>query len=550
MLTHLYIKNYAIIDEIEISFDKGLTILTGETGAGKSIIMGALSKILGERADSQSIRNPDEKCIIEGSFDIRFNQTVQTFLTDNDIDASDELLIRREFSANGKSRIFVNDTPVTLLLIQSITALLIDLHRQFDTIELMQASNQLAIIDVVSHAQESLQQYQEAYHLWKSTAAALEKLQADNLSFKQELDYNQFLLSELEELKLQENEIELLESTLHVLEQSDFIKQQLDKSAFVLSEADDNVLGQLKFILQNIESAGKDVPAIQLIADRIQSILIELKDIASEITHISHTTTPDEEKISLISDRLNEANRLLKKHHVNSTAELIDIQSALAAKVLQATHADDKEIELTLALNKQFEKVKERAEVLSSLRQSVLPQTEKQLHDLLVKVGMPNAQIQIQHQHSPYHVLGADKIEFTLDANKTQKFQAIHKAASGGELSRIMLCLKSIMAGTTQMPTLIFDEIDTGISGETAKQVGLIMQTLALQHQIICITHLPQIAAKANQHLFIFKQESNAGIQTRIKNLSLQERELALAEMLSGKDISEQTLAMARELMK
>lgn len=551
MLKQLFIHNYAIIDEITISFKKGLTIITGETGAGKSILMGALSKILGERADSQSLLNTNEKCIIEGIFDIESNPEAQLFLHENEFDASNELIIRREITANGKSRIFINDTPTTLSVLSPLANLLIDLHRQFDTIELQNAQHQLQMVDEIAQHNNILQNYKEQFQAWKKWQQSLIQLQEKNRLIKQELDYNQFLFSELEAIQLQPNEIEEIESELTILQNSDALKQILGKASILLNESDESIVIQLKNVINSLESQSKNIPALQTIVERLNSSYIEIKDISSEVDDLFSSTNYDEEKINLLTERLNEANRLLKKHHVLDTHSLIEIMHSLEEKIQQANSADEEELAIQQSIETHKKEVEQLATQLTDKRKAQFTHIEMKVNELLQKVGMPNATLKVQYTETEFTITGKDKIEFMFDANKTGKFQPIHKAASGGELSRLMLCLKSIIAGSNNMPTLIFDEIDTGISGEVALQVGNIMKELATQHQLISITHLPQIASKANQHLYIYKQENQAGnINTRIKELSPEEQIDVLAEMLSGKDSSEQTKEIVRELMK
>ena len=551
MLKQLFIHNYAIIDEITISFKKGLTIITGETGAGKSILMGALSKILGERADSQSLLNANEKCIIEGIFDIETNPEAQLFLHENEFDASNELIIRREITANGKSRIFINDTPTTLSVLSPLANLLIDLHRQFDTIELQNATHQLQMVDEIAQHNNTLQNYKEEFQAWKKWQQTLLQLQEKNRSIKQELDYNQFLFSELEAIQLQPNEIEEIESELTILQNSDALKQSLGKASILLNESDESIVIQLKNVINSLESQSKNIPALQTIIDRLNSSYIEIKDISSEVDDLFSSTNYDEEKINLLTERLNEANRLLKKHHVVNTDSLIEIMHSLEEKIQQATSADEDELAIQQSIETHKKEVEQLAIHLTDNRKAQFTHIETKVNELLQKVGMPNATLKVQYTETEFTTTGKDKVEFIFDANKTGKFQPIHKAASGGELSRLMLCLKSIIAGSNNMPTLIFDEIDTGISGEVALQVGNIMKELATQHQLISITHLPQIAGKANQHLYIYKQENQAGnINTRIKELNIDERVDVLAEMMSGKDSSQQTKEIVRELMK
>jgi DNA repair protein RecN (Recombination protein N) len=551
VITQLYIRNYAIIKEIDIQFQEGLSIITGETGAGKSILIGALSLILGERADSQSLLNPNEKCIIEGRFDIKFLPKVKLYLTEHQFDVYDELIIRREIVSTGKSRIFINDTPATLSLLNPLSALLIDLHRQFDTLEIHHSNHQLNIVDDIANLQADIAIYEKAFTEWKSVQKKYNELVEKNKLIKQENDYNQYLYDELEKLNLQTDELEEIEKELLLLSNSESLKLGLQKASFILSQSEQPVLSELKTAIQSIESFASSSEKIQEITSRIQSTIIELKDINAELDELYENTNYNEEKIVQLTDRLNDGNRLLKKHHAQQTNELIALQQQLETKLNQAAHADDAEKELKEVIETLFVDVASKAEKLSKARNNIIPTINTQVNMLLGKVGMPNAQLNIAQTTVDYNSTGKDKIEFLFDANKTGKFQSIAKVASGGELSRLMLCIKSLQAKSTNMPTLIFDEIDTGISGETAIQVGHIMKELSLNHQIISITHLPQIASKAEQHLYIYKEENTQGeVFTKVKKLEGEDRINVLAEMLSGKGSTLQAKEMIIQLMK
>ena len=549
MLKQLFIHNYAIIDEITISFKKGLTIITGETGAGKSILMGALSKILGERADSQSLLNTNEKCIIEGIFDIETNPEAQLFLHENEFDASNELIIRREITANGKSRIFINDTPTTLSVLSPLANLLIDLHRQFDTIELQNATHQLQMVDEIAQHNNTLQNYKEEFQAWKKWQQALLQLQEKNRSIKQELDYNQFLFSELEAIQLQPNEIEEIESELTILQNSDALKQTLGKASILLNESDESIVIQLKNVINSLESQSKNIPALQTIIDRLNSSYIEIKDISSEVDDLFSSTNYDEEKINLLTERLNEANRLLKKHHVVNTDSLIEIMHSLEEKIQQATSADEDELAIQQSIETHKKEVEQLAIELTDNRKAQFTHIETKVNELLQKVGMPNATLKVQYTETEFTTTGKDKVEFMFDANKTGKFQPIHKAASGGELSRLMLCIKSLVGKSIDLPTMIFDEIDSGISGEPAKQVGLLLQELGQARQVLCITHQPQIAAKGQAHLYVYKEQEGKTTHTHVRSLEAAERVTHIARMIGGDPPSKAALEHANELL-
>jgi DNA repair protein RecN (Recombination protein N) len=551
VLKKLHIRNYAIIEEIEISFRHGLTIITGETGAGKSILIGALSLILGERADSKMLLNQEEKCMIEGTFDIRANENAKQFLIQHDIEADNELIIRRDIAGNGKSRVFINDTPATLNLLSTLASTLIDLHRQFDTQELQQTSEQLHLIDEVCNNKALLTTYQSVYKHWKSLQHQYQLLVEKNRIIKQELDYHQFLFTELETFNPTQNELEDIESELDILNNSEALKTNLQSALYILKDSEDPLLAQLKHIIQQLEPHADKIRSLNDIKLRIDTTRIELKEISSELDDLYDRTQYDEAKITQLTDRLNEGNRLLKKHGANSTNALLELKASLQEKISHAVTADEQEQEFFNSIKEEAADVTRLATQLSSARKKSLSAIEEHVNALLKKVGMPNATIQLSMTIVELNTTGMDKIDILFDANKTGKFASISKVASGGELSRLMLCIKSLLAHSTSLPTLIFDEIDTGISGETALQVGAIMKELSQHHQLICITHLPQIAGKANQHLYIYKEENNHGaIITHMKQLSDDERVDVLAEMLSGKESSSQAKEMVKQLMK
>ena len=549
MLKNLHIQNYAIIDEIRIDFSSQLNIITGETGAGKSILMGALSLILGERADSSALTDSSKKCFIEGSFAVEDKVAVKDFLLDNELDNGAELLLRREIASNGKSRAFINDTPVTLQQIKQLASLLVDLHQQFDTLELGDSDFQREVIDALADNAANLLNFKAVYLQWKKAQQDLKVLYAQQASFQKELDYNQFLFDELNELKLKENELEDLEIELKILNNSEGIKTCLTKVYFELKESETPVVQLLKQLSNQLQGFAAFHPSLDTIVQRIQSSQIELQDIASEVESINDTVLYDENRINIINDKLSLGYKLLKKHNVQTTNELLQIKADIEQKLQAVLHIDDaiknkeKEVAQYLAQATKF------ADAISKNRhQQTKPLAEK-VNKLLHQVGMPNAQLKVELNDSTLNDFGKDDIEFLFDANKSNKFEPIRKVASGGELSRLMLCIKSLVAQKMDLPTLIFDEIDTGISGEAAKQVGIIMQQLAANRQIICITHQPQIAAKANTHLFVYKNAVNNTIKTNIKILGTEERTLAIAQMLSGQNPSEAILASAREMM-
>lgn len=551
MITHLYVRNFAIIKELEINFQEGLTVITGETGAGKSILLGALSLILGQRADTQNLNSQHEKCIVEGKFDISKLPLIKKYLEEHEFDVLDELVLRREISPNGKSRIFINDTPTTLTVLATLSNMLIDLHRQFDTVDLQHQKQQLILFDEIAETQQLANTFEIHFQHFNKKKLQWQLLTEQNKIIKKELDYNQFLYSELETLNLQENELETLENELEILNNSEFLKSSLQKAVYDLNESEQPILKQLKSILQSLDRYTSHSSVLKLLYDRINSVWLECKDICRELETIAEDTQYNPQRIAQINERLDEGNRLLKKHHASQTIELVETQQQLKEKINQSLASDVEEEKLKKELDTILSTLHENAKQLSQKRKKQIESIESHINILLPKVGLSNAKFKIEWNETELYNSGIDKIEFTLDANKTNKFQPLGKAASGGELSRIMLCIKSLQAQSVQMPTMLFDEIDTGISGETAIQVAALLQELAAHHQIICITHLPQIASKGSQHLFIYKNENEEGkIHTSIKALNSEERVHTLSEMISGKNTSDDTLNMVKNLMK
>ena len=485
MLKKLNIQNYAIIDEIEINFSSQLNIITGETGAGKSILMGALSLILGERADTSILLRSDKKCFIEGVFTIDSKKEVKNFLEENELDADDELVLRREIAANGKSRAFINDTPATLQQLKQLASLLVDLHQQFDSLELGDSDFQREVLDALANNQDNLQSYQTLYRKYLQSKKELAFLQEKKASFNKELDYHQFLFDEFNEVNLQEDELEHLDNELKLLSNSEGIKTTLAKVYFDLNESERPVVQLLKQLTNQLHAYASFHPDLQKTIDRLQSSQIELQDIADEIDHINNSVHFDEKRIEFINERMSAGYKLLKKHGVKTTAELLNIQKDLEQKLQAVLHIDDsiisKEKEV-VELLQQSEKI---AEKISVARNKQAKPLEQKINELLIQVGMPNAKIKTEINSVVLHEFGKDAIEFLFDANKSNRFEPIRKVASGGELSRLMLCIKSLVAQSIDLPTMIFDEIDTGISGEAAKQVGIIMKNLSSKRQII-----------------------------------------------------------------
>lgn len=550
MLRKLQIQYYAIIDSIEIEFAPHLNIITGETGAGKSILMGALSLILGERADSSVLRYADKKSVIEGYFDIDQKQNVLDFLQANDLDTHQELVIRREIAPNGKSRAFINDTPASLQQLKELTSLLVDLHQQFDTLTLGDNDFQRTVIDALASNQTVLQQYQYSFQQWQIVKKELEELEQQKINFQKEFDYHQFLFEELNEQSFKENELEEIEAELQLLSHAEGIKSVLSKVNNDLESGDHPILPLFKQWINQLNSISPYHSGIESLTQRLESAHIELQDITDELEQLNNKVQLDEKRMDWINDRMAAGYKLLKKHNVKTTAELLSIQTDLAAKldaVLQIDETIEGKKKLVASL---LGEANALAKKLSVARKKEVTPLENKVNELLILVGMPNARLKLSIEDCPLHSYGSDQIEFLFDANKSNRFEPIRKVASGGELSRLMLCIKSLVAEKVDLATLIFDEIDTGISGEAAKQVGRIMKGLSKNRQIICITHQPQIAGKADAHFYVYKEEQSGTIKTSLRLLEENERIHKIAQMLGGEIPSAAALENAKEMMQ
>lgn len=548
MLQRLFIQNYAIIEELDIRFTGNLNIITGETGAGKSILLGALSLILGERCGTGVLQDSQRKCVIEGSFLLPEKKDIRAFFQDNDLDMDAETIIRREVYPSGKSRAFINDIPVTLQVLSTLSGLLVDLHQQFDTLQLGYARFQLEVLDALAGNQGRLPAYQEMYSRYQAVTRSLEQMEAEMAQAAKDTDYNRFLHDEIAEAGFTDGEMEALEQELKTLSHAEELKRGLTEAVYGLEEGESPVVQQLGTIQTALEHLADIHAGLPPLLARLKSSLLDLQDLAGELRRINDRAEVDEERIVLIQERLDNGNRLLKKHGVHTTAELLALQEQLSAKLHQALHMDE-----TIAAAR-----KEQEELQKALRQEALRLSEarkgvsatfvKKVNQLLRQVGMPNAALHVEIQETSLQETGIDDISFLFDANKSGHFQPLRKVASGGELSRLMLCIKSLMAASVALPTLIFDEIDNGISGEAARQVGLIMKGLAKAHQVICITHQPQIAGKADTHFLVYKEKKGGRVHTGIRLLDLEERIDVIARMLSGENPSSAALANAREL--
>ncbi len=549
MLIKLEIQNYILIDHLSIDLSNQLSVITGETGAGKSIIMGALGLILGDRADSTVCREASKKCFIEGIFKLTDTKIYTSFFEENEIELNDELIIRREINAQGKSRAFINDTPVTLTILKDLTSKLVDLHQQFDTMALGDTDFQRTVIDALASTQKELAEYQGSYTKWKENEKKLQSLITQKEDFEKTESYKQHLHEELAGLQLQENELENLDQELKFLENAVGIKSQLASSIQILDHSDNPIVQQLKQMGHNLESIVKWQPNFTSIVSRLKAAQIEIADIASDLSSWQDKIDFDDKKIATIQERLSLGYNLLKKHKVQTTAELLSIATQLAKDLSEVLNLNDQINELSSLVKKLEKEVITAAAGLTAKREKQMTPLTNNVNKLLHQVGMPNAKIKVTIDEVPYHLFGKDKVDILFDANNTQKFEPIKKVASGGELSRLMLCIKSLVAKSVDLPTMIFDEIDTGISGEPAKQVGLLLQNLGQARQVLCITHQPQIAAKGNAHLYVYKEQKGSTTHTYLKTLDAKERVQHIATMIGGDPPSKSALDNAKELL-
>jgi DNA repair protein RecN (Recombination protein N) len=557
MLQKLSISNYALIDDLEISLDSGLNILTGETGAGKSIILGALSLILGQRAEGRYFFNQQKKCVIEGTFKIGAFHLKQ-FFEDNDLDYESETVLRREISADGKSRAFVNDTPVNLNALKALGEKLIDIHSQHATLEINDPVFQLLVVDAVAKHDDLLNDYRSKFRSYKKSTSRLQQLIEESDKAKADLDYYQFQFDELEKASLAAGEQEQMEQELYALNAEE-IKRNLLGANHLMHESETSAIIQLHEAGHQLDAIEKFNSELEELHRRLNSAIIELKDIASEIETIEQRTHTNEARAEEINTRLSLIYNLQKKHRVNTIDELLQIQNNLSDKIQQAVFGDEAIEKLTVQLGVDKKELEKIAETLSANRKKVIPNIEDHVLGSLSEMGMSNASLSIELSSAPGHNSppaggglgenGIDSIRFLFNANKGHALSEMSKVASGGELSRLMLSIKSLIAQNTALPTIIFDEIDTGVSGEVANKVGQIMERLAKNLQVITITHLPQIASKGQSHYFVYKDDEGATTYTRIKHLDDKERVLEIAKMLSGDKPGESALQNARELL-
>ena len=549
MLTSISIKNYALINELHIDFASGLSIITGETGAGKSILLGALGLVLGNRADTSTLKDVNHKCIVEANLQIgKYN--LQRFFELEDLDYESNTIIRREILPSGKSRAFVNDTPVTLSVLNAFRSKLIDIHSQHQTMQLSNQEFQFQLLDAFAKNESKLASYQRGLEKYTVSKKKLEELQQNQREANLQYDYNLHLYNELVEANIVEDEQIGLEEKLEKINNVEDIKLNLSEALHISNDETigvQNLLYTLENRLQKIAPFSKEY---QELVERITSVKIELDDIVSELETANESVDFNPSEAEQLNDRLQLLYNLQKKHYVSSNQELLVIQEQLSEKVSIVENAEQHILAQENELKQITDKLDDLAKKISEARKKIIPKLSKELEAILDNLGMSQARFSIKNSLSEnYYKNGKDTLQFLFSANKGGQFGELKKVASGGELSRIMLAIKKVLCENSQLPTIIFDEIDTGVSGEISNKMASIMSTMSQQMQVITITHLPQIAAKGNQHYKVYKEEVNNSTTSSLKKLSADERIVEIAEMLSGKDISDSALKHARELL-
>ena len=548
MLKRLYIRNYAIISELDIPISDGLTIITGETGAGKSILVGALSLVLGKRADSSVLYNENEKCIVEADFDIS-NYSLEVFFNENDLDYEPVSTIRREINAQGKSRAFVNDTPVNLSQLKLLAANLIDIHSQHEVLTLKTADFRTRFLDLCSDTGVQYNIYALAFGKWKKLKANVEDLKGQLQKASAEEDYLRFQLNELEEVDLKEGELSVAKERLNTLENSEEIRTSLAQINAGLSGSDNSFIDSLRSIELELERLARKFSAAEEWASRVKASLIDLQDVAETIDLNLENVDEDPVELERLQERVDEILRLLTKHRKNSDEELIAFQFELSDQLQSINNSDEQLTLLNAELERAEVNLNSEAGKLTKLRSSAAKSLAPIITSELQMLGMPDAKVEISLINDQLTQLGQDRIEILFSANKGQGLEDISKVASGGELSRLMLSIKSEMAKNTQLPAIIFDEVDTGVSGEVAGKMGSKIRDLSAEMQVFCITHLPQIASKGNQHLFVYKEEEQGRTVTRIRELEKSERIVEIAKMLSNSNPTDAALQHAKNLV-
>ncbi|MEE1391002.1 MAG: DNA repair protein RecN [Segatella copri] len=551
MLKQLYIKNFTLIDELNISLYPGFSVITGETGAGKSIILGAIGLLLGNRADSKAIKAGRDRCVIEAHFDLS-RYGMQKFFDDNDIDYdADDTIIRRELTAAGKSRAFINDTPVPLTRMRELGEQLVDIHSQHQNLLLQKEDFQLNVVDIIAQDADQLKVYQKEYYAYRKAKELLEELKAEIAKNRENEEFMRFQHKELDDANLQEGELEQLEQEAETLSHSEDIKTALFEADNALSGDDDSILDKLKNATHQLENICDVYPSMADVAGRMQSSYIELKDIAQEISSSVDHVEFDPNRLDAINTRLDKLYTLQQKFHVETVTELIATRDRIAEQLSHIDNGDEDIEEKEKEVAALLAKAEKQATLLTSIRQKSAKAIEKEMKGRLIPLGIPNVRFEIAFAEKPLSGNGADKVSFLFSANKSTQLQPVSQVASGGEIARVMLSLKAMISGAVKLPTIIFDEIDTGVSGKIAEKMADIMEEMGLQNrQVLSITHLPQIAAKGSHHYKVLKEETENGTISHMKELNNQERIEEIAQMLSGSDITQAALANAKELLR
>ncbi len=551
MLTQLFIKNFALIDELNVDFHNGFSVITGETGAGKSIILGALGMILGQRADAKLIKNGAAKCIVEAHFNLE-KYDFQQFFTDNDIeyDASD-CIIRREISATGKSRAFVNDTPVQLAVLKSLGEQLVDIHSQHQNLLLQKEDFQLNVVDTIAQNQKELNSYRQLFNDLRDSQQALSQLKHDIEENLRDADYIRFQLQELEKAKLTEDLQEQLEQESNTLSHSEDIKNSLFTANELLNGDDNGIVNQIRKVTQSLHSIASVFPSIEELYERVDSSHIELKDIAEELSSVAESIEYNPARLEDVNSRLDHIYALEQKFHVTSTKELLTIKAELESKISNIDNSDEQLSILQAKVNALNEQCTEAAAKLTATRIKAAKTIEKEMLSRLIPLGIPNVRFEVSVSPAPQlTTTGTDKLQFLFSANKNTQLQPVAQVASGGEIARVMLALKAMISGKVKLPTIIFDEIDTGVSGKIAQKMAAIMQEMGNnERQVISITHLPQIAALGTHHYKVYKEEDRNTTTSHIIQLSQQQRINEIAQMLSGDNITDAAITNAKELL-
>ena len=575
MLKYLYISQYALIDELELALEDGFSVITGETGAGKSIIMGALALVMGARADSKSVREGAQKCVVEARFQITdyrlqitdnrlqstdyglqitdnfstLNSQLSTLFEEYGLDFEEECMIRREVTAAGKSRAFVNDTPVTLQQMRAIASLLVDIHSQHENLLLNNANFQLKIVDIIAGSGAEREAYKKVYDEWRGVSARLVEVRDMSAKWASERDYAQFQFDQLNDANLVETEQEELEAELETLSHAEEIKTYLSEAANRLDDEQYGIVWQMKEVAQKLASASRYMKGAEALSERAEGLYIELKDISGEVADACGDMEFDPQRKAWIEERLDAIYTLEQKHRVSSVAELIALRDEYDAKLQRIDSFDEEIAELEKEVARLASELASAAGVLTEKRGSVRDEIATYLVERLQLLGMANARIEVRMTAKDYAPDGADVVELLFTANKNAELRPIVAIASGGEIARLMLALKCLIAKSAELPTIIFDEIDTGVSGDVAGRMGEMMAEMAKDIQVLTISHLPQIAARGKQHFKVFKHDTDEATVTQIVELAASEREMEIAEMLSGKNPSEAAISAARELL-